>query len=198
MNYPESIKILIEDLSELPTVGPKTAERFAVYLLKQPQEKLESLAKHIYDLKKDIKVCSRCFALSSQNPCETCADEKRDKNLLCIVSGFSEMAAIEASRAYRGLYFIIGKNIRIEEGEQESLGLKKLKERLGEGNIKEVILALSPTIEGETLGLYLARILKSYKIKLTKLARGLPMGADIEYADEITLNNALKNRNEIS
>lgn len=197
MNYPESIKILIDDLSELPTVGPKTAERFAVYLLKQPQEKLETLAKHIYDLKKNIKVCSRCFALSAQNPCETCANEKRDKALLCIVSSFSEMVAIEASRAYGGLYFIIGKNIRPEEGEQGSIGLKKLKERLSEGEIKEIILALSPTIEGETLGLYLIRLLKPYQIKMTKLARGLPMGADIEYADEITLNSALKNRNEI-
>lgn len=198
MKYPKSIQNLIDSLSELPTVGPRTAERFVIYLLKQPQEKLEETAKRIYDLKNNIKVCSSCLGLSEQNPCEICSDEKRDNSLLCIISSFSEMLMIESAGSYKGLYYIVGKNIhKASEDGAENIGLKKLQEKLKKGLIKEIILALSPTIEGETASMYLARMLKAYKIKLTKLARGLPMGADIEYADEITLNNALKNRSEI-
>lgn len=198
MNYPKSIKDLIESLSKLPTVGPRTAERFVIHLLKQPQEDLEEIAKRIYDLKKNIKVCSMCLGLSENNPCAICSDTKRDNTILCIVSSFTEMQVIESTRSYNGLYYIIGKNINTDNGDgKEKITLKKLKEKLDNGNIKEIILALSPTIEGETASLYLANILKPYKIKTTKLARGLPMGSDIEYADEITINNALKNRNEI-
>ncbi|MBD3247767.1 recombination protein RecR [Candidatus Falkowbacteria bacterium] len=198
VRYPKSIQNLIDDLSQLPTVGPRTAERFVIHLLKQPQENLEKLAKHIYDLKNNIKVCSYCLALSETNPCAICADKERDRSLLCIVSGFSEMLAIEASKAYNGLYLIIGKNIDFNDNsDDKNISLKKLKERIKENKIKEVILALSPNMEGETVAMYLARFLKQYDLRITKLARGLPMGSDIEYADEITLNNALINRNKI-
>ncbi len=198
MNYPKSIQQLIDDLSQLPTVGPRTAERFVIHLLKQPQEQLQDLAKHIYDLKNNVKVCSKCLALSEMNPCEICSDNKRSQNILCIISSFSEMLAIESTGIYKGLYYILGRNIRPQEGDdQEKIGVKKLNNRMKEGKIKEVILALSPTLEGETTSMYLAKILKPYQARLTRLARGLPMGSDIEYADEITLNDALKNRKEI-
>lgn len=198
MNYPKSIQQLIDDLSQFPTVGPKTAERFVVYLLKQSQQDLEEIAKHIYDLKNNVKVCSSCLGLSEANPCEICSNKKRDQSQLCIVSSFSEMISLESAGVYKGLYYILGKNVRPQDGsDQEKISVKKLIARLKEGKIKEVILALSPTIEGETTSMYLIKMLKPYKLRITKLARGLPMGSDIEYADEITLNNALKNRSEI-
>lgn len=198
MDYPKSIQRLIDDLSQLPTVGPRTAERFVVHLLKQPQEQLQDLAKHIYDLKNNVKVCSKCLALSETNPCEICSNGKREQDVLCIVSSFSEMLAIEATGTYKGLYYILGRNIRPQEGDdQKKISIKKLNNRMKEDKVREIILALSPTLEGETTSMYLIKLLTPYKVKITKLARGLPMGSDIEYADEITLNDALKNRKEI-
>jgi recombination protein RecR len=198
MRFPQAIQNLIDDLSELPTVGPKTAQRYVFYLLKQPKEFLVKVASDIANLKKDLKICSTCLAVAESDPCPICSDANRDTATLCVIATQPEMLSIETTKKYNGLYFLLGRNLRPQEGiSVEKTNIAKLEVRLKQGRIKEVILALSPTLEGETTSMYLAKILKPLNIKITRLARGLPMGSDIEYADEITLNNALKNRNEI-
>ena len=198
MKFPKNIQNLIDDFSELPTVGPKTAQRYVFYLLKQPKEFLQKVAEDVYSLKKDLKLCSSCLSVAESNPCFICASNERDKSCLCVVATQPEMLAIESTGRYKGLYFLIGRNLRPQEGiDADKTNIAALVKRIRLGGIKEVILALSPTLEGETTSLYLAKLLKNEKVKTTRLARGLPMGSDIEYADEITLNNAFKNRNEI-
>ncbi|HTW96621.1 MAG TPA: recombination mediator RecR [Candidatus Methylomirabilis sp.] len=198
MRFPQAIQNLIDDLSEIPTVGPKTAQRYVFYLLKQPKEFLTRVAADILNLKKNLKICNSCLAVAETDPCPICADRNRDAATLCVIATQPEMLALESTNKYHGLYFLLGRNLRPQEGVSvEKTNIAKLEARLRQGKVKEIILALSPTLEGETTSLYLAKILKPLKIKITRLARGLPMGSDIEYADEITLNNALKNRNEI-
>lgn len=200
MRFPKAIQDLIDDFSNLPTVGPKTAQRYVFYLLKQPQEILERISKNINNLKKDLRICSHCQAIAQSNPCQICSDSKRNRSLLCIIATQPEMLAIESTGKYNGLYFLLGKNLRPQDGlenENNKINIKNLITRIEKKEVKEVILALSPTIEGETTSMYLIKLLKPYQIKITKLARGLPMGSDIEYADEITLNNAMKNRSEV-
>jgi recombination protein RecR len=198
MKFPKNIQNLIDDLSELPTVGPKTAQRYAFFLLKQPKEFLAKVANDVINLKKDLKLCAHCLSIAETNPCSICASPERDRTTLCVVATQPEMLAIESTGRYKGLFFLIGRNLRPQEGiDADKTNIAALIKRLRHGGIQEVILALSPTLEGETTSLYLAKLLKNEKVKTTRLARGLPMGSDIEYADEITLNNALKNRNEI-
>lgn len=198
MKFPKNIQNLIDDLSELPTVGPKTAQRYAFYLLKQPKEFLAKLAGDVISLKKELKLCAHCLSVAESNPCMICADETRDRSTLCVVATQPEMLAIESTGRYKGLYFLIGRNLRPQEGiDADKTNIAALVKRIRSGGTKDVILALSPTLEGETTSLYLSKLLKNEKVRVTRLARGLPMGSDIEYADEITLNNALKNRNEI-
>lgn len=198
MRFPAAIQNLIDDLSNIPTVGPKTAQRYVFYLLKQPKEFLAKVGLDIVNLKKNLKICSFCLSVSETDPCPICADKSRDASTICVIATQPEMLAIETTKRYNGLYFLLGRNLRPQEGVSlEKTSLAKLEARLKQGKIKEIIIALSPTLEGETASLYLAKILKPLNIKTTRLARGLPMGSDIEYADEITLNNAMKNRNEI-
>lgn len=198
MKFPKAIQDLIDNFSQLPTVGPKTAQRYVFYLLKQPEEFLQKIANNISGLKKGLKICQTCQAVSEANPCFLCTDKRRDQAMLCIVTTQPEMIAIESTKKYIGLYYVLGKNIRPQEGiEVNKINVANLVERIKQGVVKEAILALSPTIEGETTSMYLIKLLKPYGIKITRLAKGLPMGSDIEYADEITLNNALKNRSEV-
>jgi recombination protein RecR len=195
MKFPQAIQNLIDDLSEIPTVGPKTAQRYAFYLLKQPKEFLTKVATDIVSLKKNLKICSSCLAVAETDPCPICTDLNRDTSTLCVIATQPEMLAIETTKKYNGVYFLLGRNLRPQTGVSvEKTNIAKLEARLKQGKIKEIILALSPTLEGETTSMYLAKILKPLHVKITRLARGLPMGSDIEYADEITLNNALKNR----
>jgi recombination protein RecR len=198
MKFPSAIQNLIDDLSELPTVGPKTAQRYAFYLLKQPKEFLTKLSSDVVNLKSNLKICQSCLAVAENSPCQICADNNRDHSLLCVVTTQPEMLAIESTGKYHGLYFLLGRNLRPQEGISiEKTNIASLVKKASLRGLKEVILALSPTLEGETTCLYLAKVLKPYEIKITRLARGLPMGSDVEYADEITLHNAFKNRNEI-
>ena len=198
MKFPQAIQNLIDDLSEIPTVGPKTAQRHVFYLLKQPKEFLAKIAADVINLKKNLRICGACLSVTEADPCPICADKSRDSSILCVIATQPEMLAIETTKRYNGLYFLLGRNLRPQEGVGlEKTSLAKLETRLKQGKIKEIILALSPTLEGETTSMYLAKILKPLNIKITRLARGLPMGSDIEYADEITLNNALKNRSLI-
>jgi len=198
MKYPLAIQNLIDQFSRLPSVGPKTAQRYVFYLLKQPAEELQKLAQFIAELKEKTITCSRCLSLAESNPCPICADKKRRQDIICVVANTQDMLTLEATSQYHGLYHILGGLINtIEEIKPEQLNIKQLISRLEKDGIKEIILALNPTLEGETTVLYLVKLLKPYKIKITRLAKGLPTGADLEYADEITLSNALKYRNEL-
>lgn len=198
MRYPKSIQNLIDYFSKLPSVGPKTAERYVFYLLKAHPEWLQGFAQVIAELKEKTTVCKTCLAIAENNPCLICSDKKRNQALLCLVADTRDMLVIEETKQYNGLYFILGGVINTIEGvKPEQLNIKALENRLKSGDIKEIILAFNPDLEGETTAMYLAKLLKLYKIKITRLAKGLPMGADLEYADEITLTNALKYRSEM-
>jgi recombination protein RecR len=201
MRFPQSIQNLIDLFSELPSVGPKAAERFVFYLLEKAPEDLKKLSDTIIGLHEKTVVCKICFSYSEKNPCSVCSDEKRDRSALAIVADTRALIPIESTQDYKGLYFILGGELNPIEGVgPEKLNMKNLGLRLKERNIKEVILALNPTIEGESTALYLLKTIRALNIpelKITRIARGLPMGADIEYADEATLGNAIKFRNEI-
>lgn len=198
MRFPASIQKLIDEFAKLPTVGPKTAERYVFYLLKQNPENLQALAQAIAELKEKTTTCISCFAIAVANPCKICTDPKRVRDQLCVVADSRDFLTIEATNSYQGRYFILGGELNQIEGVgPEQLNIKQLIEKLKNKDTKEVILALDPTIEGETTVLYLTKILKPLGLKITRLAKGLPMGADLEYVDELTLSNALKYRNEL-
>ena len=214
MNFPPPITRLIQHFRGLPGVGPRTATRFVFALLNKPDDELRSFGHALTDLKDSIRVCRQCFNISLQNPCTICADQKRDHSLLCIVARPQDIQAIEETREYHGLYHVLGGALNPIEGvTPEQLRIKELLNRLdnpspsplplGEGGrrpgegINEIILALNPDLEGESTSLYLAKLLKPRVHKLTRLARGLQQGADLEYADEVTLINAIKGRREV-
>ena len=198
MKYPAAIQNLITRLSELPSVGPKTAERYVFHLLRQSQDKLSGLAGAISELKEKTTVCQTCLAISENNPCPICADEKRDAETLCLVENSQDLAAIESTRQYKGRYFVLGGLINtINDVKPDDLNVARLVKRMKSGPIKEIILALNFTLEGETTSLYLTKLLQGH-VKISRLAKGLPAGSDLEYADELTLGSALKNRNEIN
>jgi recombination protein RecR len=197
MRYPQAIQNLIEKLSGLPSVGPKTAERYVFYLLKQNEEKLKSLAAAISELKAKTTVCQSCFSISEQSPCSICNDKNRRDEILCVVESTQDLATIEATKQYDGRYFVLGGLVNtIEETGPEDLNIDKLIKRINGGAVKELIIALNFTFEGETTALYLNKIFKD-RLKISRLAKGLPAGSDLQYADEMTLTNALKNRNTI-
>ncbi len=199
IQYPKSIENLIKQFSALPSVGRKTAERYVFYLIKQKPELIKLFAKYLNELKDGFSYCEECLALSEKNPCDICSDKKRKDDLICIVANFQDLIAIENTKQYDGKYFILGGLINtIELIGPEKLNIKeliiKINKKLKEYKQIEIILALSPTIEGESSSLYLQKILKNSKIKITKLARGLSTGTSLEYADDSTLANALKFR----
>lgn len=198
MHYPKAIQRLIEAFAKLPTVGPKTAERFALSLLSQPEKDVAELSQAIATLKENVTKCQTCFAIAEASPCSVCSDKRRHNGQLCVVSDQRDYLAIEASRQFQGQFYVLGAELNQLEGiGPSSLNLEPLMKRLQGGEVQEVILALNPTIEGETTSMYLAKLFKSLPVKTTRLARGLPMGANLEYVDELTLGNALKYRNQI-
>ncbi len=198
MNYPEAINRLINKLSELPSVGPKTAERYVFYLLKKDQASLDELSAAIKELKEKTFTCSSCQVISGTNPCPICSNSNRDQEVLCLVENTQDLIAIESTKQYNGKYFVLGGLINvIKEIGPENLEIRKLLKKINSENIKEIIIALNFNIEGETTSLYLKRILGD-KIKISRLARGLPAGSDLEYVDEITLASALKNRSQLN
>ncbi len=198
MRYPKSIQNLIDHFSKLPTVGPKTAERYVFYLLKQHPEWLQEFAQAIAEVKEKTTVCQACLAIAESNPCQICSDVKRNHSLICLVADTRDMLAIEAIKQFNGIYHILGGVINTIEGiKPEQLNIKSLLNHLKQTGAKEIILAFNPDLEGETTAMYISKLLKPSKIKITRLAKGLPMGADLEYADEITLSNALKYRSEL-
>ena len=203
--YPKSIQKLIDLFSKFPTVGPRTASRFVFYLKSADKKEVKELLTAIINLKKNIKTCSFCFNTFEKEGdlCNICSDTKRDKNLLCIVEKETDLISLEKTRKYRGLYFILGGTVsKLKKEDIDKLRIKELIERIknplkfGIENLKiqEVIVAINPTTEGETTILYLERVLKPLEIKTTRLGRGLPLGAELEYADEETLGSALEGR----
>ena len=208
MSYPPTIKKLIDLFSKFPTVGPRTAARFVFYLMGLSKEETEELVKSILVLKKKVKLCSFCFnPLESVSPedelCEICKNPSREKNLLCLVEKESDLISIEKTKKYNGLYFVLGGTVStLKKEEIERLRVKELIERIKNpekfgiksAKFQEIILALNPTTEGEATTLYLERILKPLNLKISRLARGLPVGAELEYADEETLKSAFEGR----
>ncbi len=198
MEYPKTIAKLVEHFQKLPSVGPKTAERYVFYLLKKSPQELADFAYNLNQLKTNTKTCSYCQAISENNPCEICSDKNRDKKILCIMANTQEMISLENTRKYNGLYFILNNLINaIKNQGPENLNVKKLIERIKKEKIKEIILALSPTLEGESTLMYLSKILKEEDVKVSRLARGLPLGSSLEYTDEVTLSQSLKYRNTL-
>ena len=196
MRYPKSIQKLIDHLTKLPSVGPKTAERYVFYLLNQSGENLQQLAQAIAELKEKTAVCRICNAVSETDPCEICRDRKRDGKLMMIVANTRDMLVLEGTREYNGYYHILGGVIDTISGVgPEKLRIKELVARVKKNRPEEIVLALNPTVEGETTVLYLSKLFKPYKITISRLARGLPAGSDLEYADQITLSSSFKNRN---
>jgi len=201
MNYfPPAIQNLIDEFNKLPGIGPKTSERFVFYLLKQSEEEIKKFAKAIENLKKKITICSQCYNFSEKDPCPICTDPRRDKSLLCVVAYPQDLQAIEKTNEYKGLYHILGGILNPIEGiGPKELKIQELLKRVKKPNskIQEIILGLNPDLEGEATAIYLAKLLRPLKIKVARLARGLPMGSDLQYADEVTLSNALEGRKEI-
>ncbi|XOB42394.1 MAG: recombination mediator RecR [Candidatus Nealsonbacteria bacterium] len=199
MNYPPSIQKLIDLFSKFPTVGPKTAARFVFSLLESDKKAVDELIFSISNLKRNIKTCSSCFnsfESNSKELCEICSDASRDKNQLCIIEKETDLKTLEKIKKYKGRYFILGGVISpLKKQKNKELRIKELKKTIKQNpEIKEIILATNSTSEGEATALYLERELKEFNKKITRLARGLPVGGELEYADEETLKSALEER----
>jgi recombination protein RecR len=195
--YPPSIQKLIDLFSKFPTIGPRTAARFVFYLLKLPKEEIENLISSISELKNKIKICKFCFNPFEEEGdiCKICQNPTRDKGLLCIVEKESDLVSIEKTKKYNGLYFVLGGTVSaLKKDDIKKLRANELLERAKNPEIKEIIIATNPTTEGEATTLYLERLLKPLEKKITRLGRGLPVGAELEYADEETLSSALESR----
>ncbi len=193
---PSTIEALIKVLLELPGLGPKSASRLALFLARQPKTKIEKLSQTLLNVKKHLKICQRCFNISEEDLCAICRDKKRKQNVLCIAEEPLDIAAIEKTHAYSGLYFCLGGSLSpLDDINPPQLNFSALKKRLQKENFQEIIIATNPTMEGEATAMYLKKILPK-NIKLTRLARGLPTGGDLQYADDLTLINALKGRKE--
>ncbi len=195
MQIAEPLLTAIEELSKLPGIGKKTAQRLALFILKNDESAVASLIKAIGDLKTKLRFCSRCFNLSTEELCEICKNPKRDNSILCVVEEASDVIAIEKTHEYSGGYHVLGGVLSPLTGVgPDALKIKELLKRFHEEDIKEIILALNPDTEGETTTLYLAKLIKPLGIKVTRIARGLPVGGDLEFADEATIGRAVLGR----
>ena len=192
-----SIERLIEEFQKFPGVGRKTAQRLVFYLLRSPKEEIAGLAEAIKAVKEKVGFCSVCFNISEKDPCDICTDLNRDRSLICVVEEASDLWALERTGEYKGLFHILGGVLSPLDGiGPDDLRIKELLSRLKEG-VKEIILATNPNTEGEATAVYLSNLIKPLKVKVTRIARGLPMGGDLEYADQVTLAKAMEGRTEI-
>ncbi len=193
-----SVARLIEELHRLPGVGPKGAQRLAYHLLRASHEEAQALADAIVEVKKRISLCSQCQNTTDVDPCILCIDDARDRSQVCVVEEPLDILAVERARGYRGLYHVLHGAISPMEGVgPEQLKVRELLERLRDGSVKEVIMATNPNLEGEATAMYVGRLLEPLGLRVTRLARGLPVGGDLEYADDQTLARALENRQEL-
>jgi len=198
MDYPPSLKALLQELERLPGIGPKSALRIAMFLLNQPKEAIDRLIQALQRVKDQLKLCRRCFNYAEGEFCSICQDESRDVSLVCVVEDPMDIAVIENAGTYRGRYHVLHGVISPIEGiGPEDLRINELLSRLNSEPIREVILALSPTTEGEATSNYIARLIKPFGVKVTQLAMGIPVGGSLDYADQLTIMRALEGRREI-
>jgi recombination protein RecR len=191
----ESIEQLAEHFSQLPGVGRKTAHRLAMYILKMNRSDVDALAQALRNVKERVRYCSECSNITESDPCSICSSSRRDKSIVCVVEEPNDVLAIEKTNDYKGLYHVLGGALSPLDGiGPEDLRIRELLERVGKGGMEEVILALNPNVEGEATTLYLSRLLKPLGLRVTRIARGLPIGSDLEFADEATLSRALEGR----
>ncbi|HEX6506711.1 MAG TPA: recombination mediator RecR [Chloroflexota bacterium] len=189
---------VVDELSRLPGIGPKTAQRLTYHLLRAPMEQAQALADAITDLKQNVVLCSQCFNITERSPCEICADPQRDGTRICVVEEPLDVVALERTGQYEGRYHVLhGALSPIEGIGPEELKVRELLQRLQPGAVEEVILATNPNLEGDATAMYLTRLIQPIGVTVTRLARGLPVGGDLEYADEITLGNALAGRSQL-
>ncbi|CUT04434.1 recombination mediator RecR [Candidatus Chrysopegis kryptomonas] len=191
----ESLEILIDELTKFPGIGRKTAQRLALHILKQPKEEIDKLVRAIIDVKEKIRYCSICFNITESDPCPICSSPKRDKGTICVVEEPMDVLAIEKTNEYNGVYHVLGGVMNPLEGiGPDDLKIKELVQRISAGGVNEVIIALNPSVEGETTSIYIANLIKPFGVKVTRIARGLPIGTALEYADTATIVRAIENR----
>lgn len=199
MVLPRPLARLVEELSRLPGIGPKTAQRLAFHIVDQPQERVTALANALVEAREQIRTCSVCCNLTDVDPCRLCSDPQRDDALLCVVEGPRDVMALERTREYRGRYHVLRGAISPLDGiGPGELRIRELLDRLQSGEVREVILATDPDPEGEATAMYLSRLLKPLGVKVTRMARGMPVGGSVEYMDEVTLAKAMEGRREIT
>ncbi|UBH08572.1 recombination mediator RecR [Macrococcus armenti] len=198
MHYPAPISKLIDGFMKLPGIGPKTASRLAFHVLDMKEDDVVGFAKALVDVKRELTYCSVCGHITDTDPCYICEDKSRDQSIICVVEETKDVIAMEKMREYKGLYHVLHGAISPMEGVgPEDINVPSLLTRLRDENVQELILATNPNIEGESTAMYIARLVKPIGIKVTRLAHGLPVGGDLEYADEVTLSKAISGRTEI-
>ncbi|MEN8246191.1 MAG: recombination mediator RecR [Thermodesulfobacteriota bacterium] len=197
-HYPDSVLNLIKHLARLPGIGEKTAERLAVHILKMKQEEAEELARSILALKEKIRICSMCLGMSDGEVCNICGNPSRDKRLLCVVEQPADMASIEKSGSFKGLYLILNGTLSPMNGiGPDDINLKELVARVRGGDVKEVVIATGTNLEGESTAGYIAEVLKAHPVKVTRIASGVPIGGDLKYVDQVTLRRAMETRHAV-
>lgn len=195
--YAAPLESLLEKLSRLPGIGPKSAQRIAFHLLSVPKEEALELAKAIVDLKEKVHYCKVCFNITEEEVCSICSDERRDRSIICVVEEPRDVLAVERTGTFAGLYHVLGGAISPIDGVgPEELRIRELVNRVRDGEVEEIVVATNPNAEGEATAIYLANLLKPLGVKVSRIASGLPVGGDLEYADEVTLGRAMEGRKE--
>ena len=196
--YSPSIEKLIESFEKLPSIGHKTAARLAFHILNSTDEEVNEFVSSIVGAKKNLKYCSKCYNISDTDPCQICGNAKRDQSIICVVEDVRDIVAMERTHEFKGVYHVLHGSISPMNGVgPEDIKIKELLARLMDGQVKEVILATNPRVEGEATAMYLSKLIKPLGVSVTRIAHGIPVGGDLEYTDEITLTKALEGRREI-
>ena len=196
--YPQAIERLVTELGKLPGIGEKTAQRLAFHLIDAPQEDIVGLSEALLDVKKKVHLCPKCFSITDKEICDICSDPNREHQTICVVQSTKDIYAIEKTREYKGVYHVLHGVISPLEGiGPQDIKARELIQRLSQDDVKEVIMATNPTPEGEATAMYLGNLITPSGVKVTRLAKGIPIGADVEYIDEITLIKAFEGRKEI-
>jgi recombination protein RecR len=197
--YPEALAKLIDAFTRLPGIGPKTAGRLAFHVLRMKEEDVTDFAKALVNVKRNLHYCSVCCNITDIDPCRICQDKSRDASIICVIQEPKDLVAMERTREFRGYYHVLHGAISPMEGiGPDEIYVAELLKRLGDETVQELIMATNPNIEGEATAMYLSRLIKPFGIKVTRIAHGLPVGGDMEYADEVTLTKALEGRRELN
>ena len=196
--YSTSIEKLIESFEKLPSIGHKTATRLAFHMLNLNEESTKEFINSIIEAKKNLKYCSKCFNITETDPCPICSSPKRDQSTICVVEDVKDVVAMEKTHEFKGVYHVLHGSISPMNGiGPEDIKIKELLERLRDTDVKEIIIATNPRVEGEATAIYLSKLIKPIGIKVTRIAHGIPVGGDLEYTDEVTLSKALEGRREL-